>query len=151
MSQHEQYGQPTIADPSALRALDARHVRQYSFYFVLIGLSAVVLALLLSVTSLLVALVAGFAVVAACVGALASFIKGHVNVPARFSRLAAIFWGVWLLGVVLSVLGATLWDRHPAAIWGGGILALASGLAVGHLVNRSADAQADPGTPTRVH
>lgn len=147
MSSHQQprsSAQP-IADPTALRALDARHVRSYSFHFVLLGLSAVVLAFLLAVSPLTIALAVGAVVVLACIAALVRFIQAHRNVPARFAPLAAGFWGVWTVGVVLAVLGASVWQHNAAAIWGGGLLALAAGLVVGHLVNHSADATRAPG------
>ena len=64
---------------------------------------------------------------------------------ARFAPLAAGFWGVWTVGVVLAVLGASVWQHNAAAIWGGGLLALAAGLVVGHLVNHSADSAQAPG------
>ena len=51
----------------------------------------------------------------------------------------------------MAVLGATVWDHNPAAIWGGGLLALLAGLVVGHLVNRSAGGTPDAGVDHRVH
>ena len=146
-----QYEQPTLADPAALRALDARNVRRYSFHFVLVGLAGLVLALLLAVTSLPVALVAGFVALLACVAALLGFVKNHPNVAARFSGLVGTFWAAWAVGAVVAVLGATVWDHNPAAIWGGGLLALLAGLVVGHLVNRSAGGTPDAGADHRVH
>ncbi|HSN44683.1 MAG TPA: hypothetical protein VLR88_11605, partial [Propionibacteriaceae bacterium] len=58
-----------------------------------------------------------------------------------------VFWGLWAITMILTILGVGLWTGHAWVGWVGGVAGLLQGAGIGHLIDREAARRASTPVP----
>jgi len=127
-----------VADRASVVALARKQGRAFAMYYVLLGVASFVLGMLLALLPFGIGVALGLAIFLACMVGLGVFINTHRSTARAFMKLARLFWVMWGVTMILTIVGVGLWDDHAWLGWLGGVLGLLQGLAVGHLIDREA-------------
>ena len=136
-----------VADRGAIRAIARADGRAFSLYFVLLGAATFVRGMLLALLPFAWGLALGLAIFAASMVGLGVFINTHRATARAYTNYARLFWGMWGVTMILTILGVGLWTGHEWLGWVGGVAGLVQGAGVGHLIDREAARRASSDSP----